>query len=180
MKKVLTLILLLILSFGFTNISFAESDDPWDDIEEVDLYKLKRATDEEFEEAYEAKKGQQNKSKKNKKGNSIQESQESVIINSGFEEVNTILIPAELKSSDGVKIPIGHYRVYGESKDGEAYLVFYQSHHLVAKIHAEITEDDFRKNEICFIEMQPYSKDDVRIIFGSMEFNAFTFLTIVQ
>ena len=78
---------------------------------------------------------------------------------------------------DGKLLESGYYNVFGEKdKNGEVYLSFYQAHYFKGKVKAKITKNDFDDEHLDFVEIEPYNEDYVRIMYGSLDFNAYAYL----
>ena len=77
-------------------------------------------------------------------------------------------------------LPVGHYQVKGE-KDGQSVVLnFYQSQYLMARVPAVETSDDFGEDTISFVKWFAEGDDKVKVIYGSLDFNAYVILDIVQ
>ncbi|MDD3435919.1 MAG: hypothetical protein PHC64_02090 [Candidatus Gastranaerophilales bacterium] len=140
----------------------------------------KPITDEEFQKTLDQVKGKK-KRKRDKnipKGKYFNEESSGEHIDETSQKNILLGVPLCLKNGDGTEIPTGHYKIVGEKKDGKVYLNFYQSSTLVAKVPAIETNGDFGKMDINFVELQPYNEERVRVIYGSMDFNAYTFIKI--
>ena len=86
--------------------------------------------------------------------------------------VNTII--------DGQVLEKGFYNVFGEKKEkGEVYLSFYQAHYFKGKVKAFQTQNDFDDENLDFVKMEPYDNNYIKIMFGSLDFNAYTYLRFV-
>lgn len=149
----------------------------------------KQITDEEFQKTIDKIKEKRMKSKKYRKKNNIPTPMKGSSINESNRESidetaeqNLILTsPVEMITEDGMEIPAGHYKIVGKkAKDNSIRLEFYQSYTLVASVPALETKDDFDESSVNFIKMLPYSEQKVKIIYGSMDFNAYTFINIKQ
>ena len=72
----------------------------------------------------------------------------------------------------------GYYNVVGErsKEDGKLYLMFYQAHYLKAKIPMNETEDDYGEEDVNFVKIKNYNDSFVKLIFGSVDFNAYTYI----
>ena len=77
-------------------------------------------------------------------------------------------------------MPVGHYQVAGEKIDGNIYLKFYQAHNLLANIKATETNSDFNEEEINFVKLLPENDSQVKIIYGSVDFNAYALVNIAR
>ena len=71
----------------------------------------------------------------------------------------------------------GFYKVIGErDKEGRLYINFYQSQYFKGKIEVYETQEDYDEKEIDFAKVKPYNDSFVKIIFGSIDFNAYVYL----
>jgi len=142
---------------------------------------VKQITDEDFQKTVDQIKAKQNRKKDKKiqkQGSTFNNDQDSEHIKETAVKNLLLLIPVELKNGDGTDIPIGHYKIVGEREGDNAYLNFYQSYTLVAKVPAIITDSDFDEQDITFVKLIPYNDERIKIIYGSMDFNAYTFIKI--
>ena len=109
----------------------------------------------------------------------------------GLEPTAEIPSQEELKKNDEgllLNVPVnlliggnslekGFYNIFGErDKDNNIYLLFYQSQYLKGKVKARETSDDFDEETIDFVRLIPGDKKFVKIIFGSLDFNAYAFV----
>ncbi len=177
--------LLCLLIFGIItpfSVVFAEDVD-WNSIGNPDNAwdGQKPITNKEFEnimtELEKRKKG--SKTKKPAKGKEINKANETELLSNINTAMPLLNLPVKVIIDDTILIP-GHYMVIGEKKGDKVYLNFYQGHSLIAKAEAYETEDDFNSNEIYFLKYEPITKNQLKIMFGSMEFNAFTFVTYFE
>ena len=60
------------------------------------------------------------------------------------------------------------------------YLKLYQAHNVIAKIPATETNDDFNEPTINFVKLLPHGDNHVQIIYGGIDFNAYTVIDIAQ
>lgn len=76
----------------------------------------------------------------------------------------------------------GYYKVVGEKneKNGSFSLNLYQSQFFKGKIDVTETKDDFEKDTINFIDILPYNKNFIKIIFGSIDFNAYAIIPFIE
>ena len=173
MKKFLTLLFIIIFSAG--NITFAEGD-LWDNFGDQNVYGQKPVSDQDFQKALESKKGKKKKDKNIPKGESFSQSNETESITTTVKEPQILLIPLSLKAGEDVIIPPGHYEVKGERENGKIYLKLYQSHYMIAKLPATETNDDFGEQTINFVKLIPHGDYHVQIIYGSLDFNAYSII----
>jgi len=141
----------------------------------------KQITDEEFQKVYnEVKAKQDKKKKKNKpfKGKGFNEEDNGGYLSETATKNVVLGVPLSLTNGDGAEIPIGHYKIVGEKKNAKVFLDFYQSSILVARVPAIETKHDFDEKELNFVKIVPYNEQRVKIIYGSMDFNAYTFIKI--
>lgn len=179
MKKFLLLVAAIILS---TNLSIA-SDDLWDNFGDQNVYGQKPVSDKEFNtvlEKLKGKKKQKVKDKDLKNGESFQQSNETQFINQVPQELPILLVPLNLAVSEESVLPVGHYQVVGQKENGKVYLKFYQSKDLLAKIEAVETNNDFDEPEINFVKLKDYTPQQIIIIYGSVDFNAYAIVNIAQ
>ena len=82
---------------------------------------------------------------------------------------------------DGNILERGFYNVFGEKdKNGDVYLSFYQSQYLKGKVKASVTKNDFDDENLDFVKMEPYNDDYIRIMYGSLDFNAYTYVKYLK
>lgn len=179
--KVRVIILLTLLMLNFSQNVYAEGD-LWDNFGDQNVYGQKAVTDKEFEEALESKKGKQKKPKDKllRNGEAFQKSSETEFLKSVPKELPILLIPLDLALTEDRVLPVGHYQIMGEKKGGKVYLKFYQAHNLLANLEAVETNNDFGEEEINFVRLLENNENSVKIIFGSLEFNAYTIINIAK
>ena len=178
MKKLITIIFATIFFTG--NVSIAESD-LWDHFGDQNVYGQKAVSDEEFDKALESKLKKRKKRDKNiPKGNEFHQSNETEFLKDTKDELPILCIPADLKFSDNVVLPTGHYQVIGEKRNGKPYLKFYQAHYMIAEIPAQETQDDFNEDNVHFVRLIENGEKQVKIIFGSIDFNAYSIINIAE
>lgn len=177
MRKIIIIIFAIIISAG--NFVFADGD-LWDNYGDQNIYGQKPVSDKEFEQALESKKGKKKRDKNIPKGESFQQSNETDSIINVSKELPVLLIPLNLKSPDGSIIPTGHYQVEGFKENGKTYLKLYQSHYVIAKLTAEETNDDFGETSINFVKLIPHGEAHVQIVFGNVNFNAYSVIDIAE
>ena len=96
-----------------------------------------------------------------------------------LDEFQLLNIPVNFVSN-GEIIDCGYYQVLGEKKNDEVYLLLYQAHTLKAKIKAKETKDDFDEETIKFVKAIPCNDHQIKIIFGSVDFNAYAYVNFVE
>ena len=195
MKHLIVLILSLFivaLPSVANDVDLPSNGDLWDNwSNSQNLYGQDKpaVSDEEFDKALQSIKDKKNKlgnwlkKRQIPRGKEFSQSNESDIINNEIEikdSLHVICIPVELALEDGV-LPVGHYSVKAQKNDnGEIELSFYQAQYLMAKLPAIETTDDFGQDTIAFIKWLPEGDDIIKIIYGSMEFIAYTFAKLKQ
>lgn len=174
MKKFWTLLFLIFLS---ANLGFAE-DDLWDNFGDTNIYGQQSVSEKEFDKAVESKQKKSKKRDKNlPKGENFSQSAETEVITNTKNELQILMVPLNLKAENSV--PVGHYLVEGvKESDGKVYLKFYQSHDLIAKLPAVETDDDFDEPSINFVKLRPHGDYHVEVIYGCLDFNAYTIIDI--
>lgn len=177
MRKLLSI--LFIIFFASNNFVFADGD-LWDNFGDTNVYGQKAVSDKEFEQALESKKGKKKKDKNIPKGESFSQSNETEEITNASKELPVLLIPLTLKNNNNSTIPVGYYQLEGVKENGKVYLKLYQSHNVVAKLPAIETNDDFNEPTISFVKLIPKGNSQVQIIYGGVDFNAYTVIDIEQ
>lgn len=95
------------------------------------------------------------------------------------EEGQLINIPVDLKLN-GEILEKGFYKVIAQKENNKIYILFFQSQYYKGKVEATATEDDYGEKELDFVRLLPYNDDFVKIIFGSIDFNAYTFVPYIN
>ncbi len=164
-----------------SNLAFADGD-LWDNFGDQNSYGQKPVTDEEFERALESKKGkpQKQKDKLLRDGETIQQSNETAFLSKMPKELPILLVPLELEINEKMILPVGHYQVAGEKKDGKIYLKLYQAYNLCAKFEATETNDDFGEENINFVTLKDSEDGSVIIGYGSVEYNAYAIVKVAK
>ena len=195
MKKLFGTVLILLLALG-AQTCFAES---WDDYAGLEHAwdGQKTITNKEFEQAMDTLQG------KTKKKEARQKKRRARKISGGGTSLHNELDPdkiiPELESIkpvsedllvnlpvdiivDGKIVEKGYYNVLGErdKKTGKIYLSLYQAHYLKAKIEANETEDDYDEKEVNFINVKEYNDSFIKLIFGSIDFNAYAYVPFTE
>ena len=195
MRKIFVTLVILSLFFG---IQICSAED-WDDYAGLDHAwdGQKSITNKEFEQVMDAlqertkKKEARQKKKKAKKisggGTSLHNELDPDKVIPELESVKPIAedllinLPVNI-IVDGKLVEKGYYNVLGE-RDKETkkiYLSFYQAHYLKAKIEATETEDDYGEEEVNFVNIKNYNDSFVKLIFGSIDFNAYAYVPFIK
>ena len=196
MKKFILLFLFLSLSFPATVHAEKSLDDytgidhAWDN--------QKPVTNDEFEKAIDTLTAKQKKREEKAKKKKIKKiSGGGTSLHKGLEPMSEISALDSLKEKgefDGqlLNIPVdvivdnkvlerGYYNVFGEKdKNGDVYLSFYQAHFLMGKVKAYKTKNDFDDENLDFVKMELYDEDYIKIMYGSLDFNAYTYLRYLK
>lgn len=202
MKKLLSIIVaLLIMNIlcingstvvyrKFLPAAYAQDEDMWGSFN-VDIPAAKDqkfVSDEEFEAAIKKKNKKYDIWKKillnngSPRGEEFSQSNETDEINSNQgadASLPVLALPVEIKAGDGY-VPVGHYQVKGENVDGQIILSLYQAHDLVAKIPAVETDEDYEQKEILFASWVNEDNDHIKLIYGSLDYNAYAIVDILQ
>ena len=194
MKKLILVLFFLILC------SPVYSDDSWDNIGDVDqMWDMQKpVTNQEFEDVIEKleEKNTQKEAKQRKKkikkisggGTSLhgdldpnKEIKELGNIKKDEYEGNLVNVPVSL-IIDGKVIEKGFYKTIGEkdAESGKFYVNFYQSQFFKAKLEVNETQDDFKEETIDFAKIIPLNDSFVKLIFGSIDFNAFAYIPYMK
>lgn len=202
MKKLLSIIVALlvlntlciggsaVVSQKFLPAAYAEGDDLWGSFN-TDIsgpQEQRFVSDEEFEAAIKKKNKKLDKWKKillnngSPRGEQFSQSDETEAINNNQgadASLPVLALPVEIKIGEGY-IPVGHYQVEGKNENGRIVLNLYQAHNLVAKIPATETNEDYEQEEILFANWVSEGDNRIKIIYGSLDFNAFALVDIMQ
>jgi len=192
MKKFITLILFLLFISQLN--AYAEDYSTDNTFFEHAWDGQKPVTDTEFEKAInvltekQKKKDEKIKKKKIKKisggGTSLHKglepmsdiTEQEILTKKDENEGQLLNIPVDFIVNGNV-LERGFYNVFGEKdKNGDVYLSFYQAHSFKGKIKAYTTKNDFESENLDFVKMTPYDDTYIKIMFGSLDFNAYTYL----
>ncbi len=195
MKRFVIFVLLLLISFVNVNCALADdvdlpaTGDLWDNWNTGadDGREAKPVTDEQFDKAIEQVDKKVNKWKnwaqkrKLPKGEEFSQSNETEMINDTYNNQAPILpvlcVPVNLAIGEDT-LPVGHYQIKGEKINGEPVLKFYQAHYEMAQFPAVETNDDFGEETISFVKLEPLNDNQIKVMFGSLDFNAYTVIDI--
>lgn len=193
MKKIFVLLTLLLISPTI----MAED---WDDFSDINRMwdNQKSVTNQEFEEVMEKleEKAEQKEVKKRKKlfkkisggGTSLhgdlnpdKEIKELQSLKKDDTEGTLINIPVTISIGD-IFLEKGYYKTIGEKdkKTGKVYLNFYQSQFFKAKLEVTETESDFNEETLDFAKIIPVNESFVKLIYGSLDFNAYVYLPYIK
>lgn len=149
----------------------------------------KPVTDEEFDKAIEQVDKKVNKWKnwaqkrKLPKGEEFSQSNETEMLNDGYNNETPVYpvlcIPVELSVGEDI-VPVGHYQVKGEKINDKPVLKFYQAHYELAQFPAIETNDDFGEETISFVKWEPVNDNQIKVMYGSLDFNAYSIIDIKQ
>ncbi len=173
MRKLFLVIFALILGGNF-----AVAEDLWDNYGDTNTYNQKSVTDEEFEKALESK-TRKKKNKKIPKGNESHQSNETEFLKDAKEDLPVLCLPTNIVLENKI-LPVGHYQIIGEKKNNKPVIKFYQAHFLLGEIPATETQDDFNKETVTFVDVIENGENQIKIIYGSIDFNAYAIVNIAQ
>ena len=180
MKK---LFFILFAFIFLTSVHVFAEDDLWDNFGGFEYSEQIPVTDEEFDSVVDKLKEKKYGKEKNKnmpKGESYRQSNETNYIRNVPQVLPVLCIPVKLQVNADSFIPVGHYQIVGEKINGEPVIKLYQSHYLIAQLNAFETLDDFNQSTINFVKLLPEEDNKVKIIFGNVDFNAYTILDTVS
>ena len=189
-------IALLILCFVFLSPASILADDFFDNYTGVDNAWEGQTpiTNKEFEQAIDTLTAKQKKKEERTKKRKIRKiSGGGTSLHNALEPTGEIMEQDALKDKDKyegqlLNIPVdviidgkilqrGFYNVFGEKdKNNQIYLSFYQAHTMMGKIKAYQTNNDFNADELDFVKIQPYDNMYIKVMYGSLDFNAYTYL----
>lgn len=188
-KKILSI---FILSFAI-NIAYADS---WDDFSNLDRAwdGQKSITNQEFEKVIDKleektkQKEEKQVKKKRKKlfgsGTTLHEElnpdgdiQELDVLKPKKEEGILLNTPVQL-IIDGNVLEKGFYKIFSkrDEESKKLYINFYQSQFFKGRVEVTETDDDYGKDVLDFVDIQPFNDSFVKIIYGSIDFNAYTYI----
>lgn len=194
MKKcfLLSLITLLLLSSG---ICYADEFEDFYKIDE-ERNSQKSITNKEFEQVMDALQAKTKKKEERKQKRKIkkisgggQSLHSELNPDKDITELGTIKPePEELLINlpvrilvDGKILDKGYYNVVArQDENKEIYLDLYQAHFLMASIKATETDDDFGKETVDFVDINEYKNSFLKIIFGSIDFNAYAYVYYME
>lgn len=171
-------------------VALAQEDDLWGNFD-TDLsnpQEQRFVSDEEFEAAIKKKNKKTDKWKKillnngSPRGEEFSKSNETNEINSNQGKDATLpvlALPVQIKLDQGY-VPVGHYQIKGENNNGQIVLNLYQAHNLVARIPATETNEDYEQEEILFANWISEDDDHIKLIYGSLDYNAYAIVDILQ
>jgi len=190
MKKFFTILLLSLFSFQVPGYAdewdnmYSEVENAWDG--------QKTITESDFEEVMEHFESQKEKKEEKKKFKKLKLKGKDLHNNldvpqfapdkqqeKSEEQGQLLNIPVNLVYNEFIISP-GHYKVIGSKKDGNVFLNFYQAHNLIAQIPAKETLNDFGEDKIDFVKLKFQKDSQAKIIFGSLDFNAYTFIDFTE
>ncbi|MGN1125025.1 MAG: hypothetical protein ACI4SM_02445 [Candidatus Gastranaerophilaceae bacterium] len=186
MRNTILYLLSILMIFVLQQASFAEdvsSSGDWSDISNVqnawDGQKI--ITNKEYEQVVnelERRKNAKNTRAQKKAGDILMKSSEGSEADflCKFNEQYPLLnLTVPITTSAGV-IPPGHYKAVGVKKDGKIFINLCQSYDVVGKIPAIETDEDFDEMDINFIKVEEVAQNVLKIMYGSMKFNAYAYL----
>lgn len=103
--------------------------------------------------------------------NLLKENKDGVLIN----------LPVQIVIN-GETLEKGFYKVFPEkdNNSNKLYVTFYQSQFCKGKLEVFETNDDYGEENIDFAKIIPYNELFVKIIFGSIDFNAYALVPFLQ
>lgn len=170
------------------DVDLPASGDLWDNWgAEQNFYgQDKNVSDEDFDKAIDSLKSKKNKraerlrKKQIPKGEEFNQANETEIINEQADKdsLPVVTIPVEIILKDGL-LPVGHYQLKGEkTDDNKVVLKLYQAQFLMAELPAIETDDYFDEETITFAKWILEGEDKLKIIYGSIDLNAYTIVDI--
>ena len=196
MKRIAYIVIFLVMLSPLSVLSddffdnYAGIDHAWDG--------QKPVTNTEFEEAINTLTEKQKKKEEKAKKKKIKKiSGGGTSLHKGLEPMSEISAQDALKAKgefdgqllnipvnvivDGKVLEKGFYNVFGEKdKNGDVYLSFYQAHYFMGKVKAYVTKNDFDDESLDFVKMEPYDENYIRVMYGSLDFNAYAYLRYIN
>lgn len=170
------------------DIDLPATGDLWDNwTTKDDGREAKPVSDEEFNKAIEQVDKKVNKwknwaeNRKRPKGQEFNQSNETEMINNNYNSETPVLpvlcVPVNLAVGEET-LPVGHYQIQAEMLEGQPVLKFYQSQYQMAQISATETDDDFGEDTISFVKWETVNDNQIKIMYGSLDFNAYAIIDI--
>lgn len=180
------LLCLLSIFMIFSSLAFADevsgTSASWSDISGAENAwdGQKMITNKEYEQVVKALEEKKNAKKiraQKKAGDPLMKSGNGEMdFLSNFQEQYPLLnltVPVVTPSGE---IPVGHYKVVGTKNNGKVVINLCQAYNVVGKIPATETEEDFDANEINFVKLEPVNDNTLKLMYGSMNFNAYAYI----
>lgn len=168
--------------------NFADLDNAWDG--------QKTITNKEFEQVIDAMQEKTKKKEAKQRKKKIKKvSGGGTSLHDELNPDNTITELQSLKTApeellinlpvnliiDGKTIEKGFYNVTAQRDENKKiFLNLYQAHYLIARVEAQETEEDFNEENVDFANVKFYNDSFVKIIFGSVDFNAFAYVPYIN
>lgn len=191
--RIWLLIFILFFSFAPKQIlaqdweDFADLDKPWEAQKDFSNQKYEQVID-----ALEQKKKKQ-ETKKRKKlfkkisggGTSLHE---ELNPDNQVQEIDVFTKKEDLLLNVSVDIVLnntvldrGFYKILAEKDDNNNIVInFYQSQYLKGSVIATETDDDYGQDKIDFVDILPYNESFLKLIFGSLDFNAYAYIPFLE
>lgn len=186
MRKFLIALSLIFLAANFCLADdFTSTGDLWDNFNTTvnPLSKDQKAvSDEQFNSIVDKLKSKRQKKPKQMKGTNIQQSNETEELVEVTEELPVVCIAVPLRINEDSILPVGHYQVKGEIVEGTPRIKLFQAHFLMADFPAVETNDDFNEEDLNFVKLidDKGAENQLKLIFGSMDFNAYTLVETAE
>ena len=75
----------------------------------------------------------------------------------------------------------GFYKIIAERDENKEIIIkFYQSQYFKGSLVATETEDDYEQKNIDFVELLPFNESFMKLIFGSLDFNAYAHIQYIE
>ena len=89
-------------------------------------------------------------------------------------------VPVDFILNDKV-LERGYYKILSERDENKNIIIkFYQSQYFKGSIIATETQDDYEQEKIDFVEIQPFNESFLKLIFGSLDYNAFAYIQYLE
>lgn len=89
-------------------------------------------------------------------------------------------VPVDFILNDKV-LERGYYKILSERDENKNIIIkFYQSQYFKGSIIATETQDDYEQEKIDFVEIQPFNESFLKLIFGSLDYNAYAYVQFLE
>lgn len=175
---------LFLLAFGIFLISPVFASDVefnFDAPPDANFMGQKQITDQDFEKTLKELEGKQKKNKKKKfKGMPMKTQEDVQQITEIVQEPNILNLPVNVILDNGDELPSGHYKVVGKKTRKDTVVELHQGHFIMASLPINEVDDDFDEKGVSFVRILPYGPNQVRLIYGSIDFNGYVILNFAQ
>ncbi len=176
MKNIFAFFIILTI---FSSVAYADEWDEYIEVDEAAKSQQKTVTQDEFEKVLKQFKNKreekQQKKLKKKMGESRMPKDENfsdlTILKNMYDAYPTLMVPADLLTSDYKEIPAGYYRIMSVKRPDGYFMNFYQGNSLIARVPSKFTDNDYNQKSLNYAKIIPLSDQEVKFIYGDIDCN---------